>query len=149
MISDRLMIDLKLQDNFLYTSQVILKTYRKDKAIKIKEDFISNNIPIKGFESKDKYKLKSLKIDWVSLLIGIILLLISGILVFNVDISTGMQYYFSRILISLSIALIFTSIAKNKIQAKISLPGIAITAVGTIAVFLILYLVNPAEIPKI
>jgi len=148
-VAKKFNINLELQDNFLHTSQVVLKTYKKDKVTIIKNGFIKNKIPIKGFESKDKYKLKSLKIDWVSLSIGIILLLVSGLLVFKIDISTGMQYYFSRILISLSISLIFTGIAKNKIQAKFNLPKITITAVGTITVFLILYLVNPAEIPTI
>lgn len=136
------------QNNFLRTSQVVLKTYRKDKALKIKKEFESNNIPIEGFKSKERYKLTSLKIDWVSLIFGSVLLLITGIIIFIVTVNNGLEYWLVRILGSLGVALIFTGLGKNSIQAKINLSGFAITAFGTIAIFLILYLLNPADVPK-
>ena len=135
--------------NFMKTSQSILKTYRKDKASELNNRFKLNNIPTTGFNSKEKYKLTSIKIDWVSLVVGMLLLIISGLIVFILDINTGMKYFFSRVLISLSIALVFTGVAKDKIQAKMNVPGMAITAAGTIAIFLVLYFANPAEMPKI
>lgn len=137
------------QNNFLQTSQAILATYRKDKAQELRKSFEHKDIPVSGFISKEKHKLTSIKIDWVSLTIGLTLLIVSGLVVFQIEINTGMKYFFSRILISLSIALIFTGIAKTKIQAKINIPGLAITTVGTIAIFFILYFYNPAEIPII
>lgn len=133
--------------NFLKTSQQIFKTYNKYQALIIRRKFIEHDLPTKGFDAKGSYKLTSIKIDWVSLLIGSILLISSGSLVFLVDIDTGMKYFFSRILISLSVALIFTGVAKEKIQAKINIPGLAITAIGTIGVFFTLYFANPAEMP--
>ncbi len=137
------------QNNFMKTSQAVLSTYRKDKAHNLMDLFKKNNLPVSGFDLKEKHKLTSLKIDWVSLVIGISLLIVSGVIVFQIEINTGMKYFFSRILISLSIALIFTGVAKTKIQAKINIPGLVITATGTIAIFFILYFYNPAEIPKI
>lgn len=133
--------------NFMKTSQSILRTYSKEKSLEYEKIFKSKNIPTTGFESKKKHQLKTIKIDWVSLVIGIMLLIVSGVIVFQVDTYTGMQYFFTRILNSLSIALIFTGVAKNKIQAKINVPGLAITAAGTIAIFLTLYFSNPAEMP--
>lgn len=135
------------EPNFLKTSQLVFKTYKKEDALKLKERFIERNLPTKGFDSKESYKLTSIKIDWVSLIIGSLLLTISGVLVFFMDIDTGMKYFFSRILISLSVALLFTGVAKEKIQAKINIPGLAVTALGTIAIFLTLYFANPAEMP--
>ncbi|MEL0656740.1 hypothetical protein V6257_17090 [Pseudoalteromonas issachenkonii] len=135
------------EKNFMKTSQSILKTYSEEKSLELRELFKSNGIPTTGFDSKENHRLTSIKIDWVSLVIGIVLLIASGIIIFHVDSYTGMQYFFTRIINSLSIALIFTGVAKNKIQAKINVPGLAITAAGTIAIFLTLYFANPAEMP--
>ncbi|OOE76350.1 hypothetical protein [Salinivibrio sp. ML290] len=135
--------------NFLKTSQLVLKTHNKEQAMKLKDRFIAHNIPTVGFDSKGSYKLTSTKIDWVSLVTGSVLLAISGLLVFFMDIDTGMKYFFSRILISLSVAFLFTGIAKEKIQAKINIPGLAITALGTIAIFFTLYFANPADMPTV
>lgn len=135
--------------NFLKTSQLVLKSYKKKCALRIRDEFIKHGIPTVGFDEKGSYKLTSIKIDWVSLIFGGIFLVSSGLLVFLIDIDTGMKYLFSRILISLSVALIFTGVAKEKIQAKINIPGLAITAFGTIAIFFTLYFANPAEMPTI
>jgi hypothetical protein len=136
-------------ENFLKTSQLVLKTYRKEQSSALRKKFHDNRLPTKGFDSKGSFKLTSIKIDWVSLIIGCVLLITSGLLVFLMDIDTGMKYLFSRILISLSVALMFTGVAKEKIQARINIPGIAITALGTIAIFFTLYFANPAEMPTI
>jgi hypothetical protein len=133
--------------NFLKTSQQILKTHKKESALTLKKRFVEHNLPTRGFDSKGSYKLNSIRIDWLSLIIGILLLIISGFLVFFIAIDTGMKYYFSRILISLGVAFLFTGVAKEKIQAKINIPGLAITAVGAIAIFLTLYFANPADMP--
>lgn len=137
------------EPNFLKTSQQIFRTYKKEKALALRMKFLENGLPTEGFDSKGSYKLTSMKIDWVSLVIGLVLLAISGGLVFVIDIDTGMEYFFSRILISLAIALVFTGIAKEKIQAKIKVPGVIITAFGTVAIFFVLYFANPADMPKL
>ncbi|WP_419763966.1 MAG: hypothetical protein ACNI28_09230 [Arcobacter sp.] len=139
---------IKPQKNFLKTAQSILRTYNKDKALSIKNEFVKNNIPIEGFESKEKYKLNNIKIEWTSLIIGIIFLIISAIIIFLDSINTGMQYWLIRIFTSLGVALLITGIFKKSIQAKINIPGVVITATGGFAVFFILYFFNPAKEPE-
>ncbi|AXX84609.1 hypothetical protein [Aliarcobacter skirrowii] len=139
---------IKPQKNFLKTAQSILRTYNKNKALSIKNEFVKNNIPIEGFESKEKYKLNSTKIEWTSLIIGIIFLIISAIIIFLDSINTGMQYWLIRIFTSLGVALLITGIFKKSIQAKINIPGVVITATGGFAVFFILYFFNPAKEPE-
>lgn len=138
----------KPQNNFFKTAQGILRTYDNKKAKVLEKEFINNKLPIEGFKSKEKYKLTTSKIDWASLIIGIIFLVISIVIVFLDFINTGMQYLLIRIFISMGVALLITGIFKKSIQAKINIPGLAITATGGFAVFFILYFFNPAEAPK-
>ncbi len=147
-IASKLNIDINLQDNFLYTSQIIYKSYKKHNAKKIKEDFESNFIPVKGFIAKEKFKLTTPTLDITSLIIGVVLLLITIVIAFLLTINTGMQYWITRIFGSLGTALVITAFSKYSIQAKINIPSYAITATGAIAVFFILYLANPANEPK-
>jgi len=147
-IASKLNIDINLQDNFLYTSQIIYKSYKKHNAKKIKEDFKSNFIPVKGFIAKEKFKLTTPTLDITSLIIGVVLLLITIVIAFLLTINTGMQYWITRIFGSLGTALVITAFSKHSIQAKINIPSYAITATGAIAVFFILYLANPANEPK-
>jgi len=146
--SSILNIKLEPQNNFLYTSQVVLKTYRKNTAKEIRKKFESNSIPIKGFIAKEKLKLTIPKLDLTSLIIGVIFLSITAYIAFIINISTGTQYWITRIFGSLGTALVITAFSKHFIQAKINIPSYAITATGAIAIFLILYLVNPANEPQ-
>jgi len=146
-ISNKLAIVIELQDNFLYTSQIILKTYKKHSAKKLKEKFESHSMPIKGFIAKEKFKLTIPKLDLTSLIIGVILLLLTASIAFILNINSGIQYWITRIFGSLGTALVITAFSKHSIQAKIHIPAYAITATGAIAVFLLLYLVNPANEP--
>ncbi len=146
-ISNKLGINIKLQDNFLYTSQIVLKTHKKIIAKKLKEKFESHSMPIKGFIAKEKFKLTIPKLDLTSLVIGVILLLLTAYIAFILNINSGTQYWITRIFGSLGTALVITAFSKHSIQAKINIPTYAITATGAIAVFLLLYLVNPANEP--
>lgn len=138
----------KPQNNFFKTAQGILRTYDNKKAKVLEKEFINNNLPIEGFKSKEKYKLTTSKIEWTSLIIGIIFLIISIVIVFLDFINTGMQYWLTRIFTSIGVALLTTGIFKKSIQAKINISGLAITATSGFAVFFILYFFNPAEAPK-
>ncbi len=142
-----LSVVLEPEHNFLKTAQLIFKTHKQSEALILKNKYQASNLPVVGFESKGSFKLNSIKIDWVSLIIGVVLLALSGLLVFSMNIDTGMKYLFSRVLISLSIALIFTGVAKEKIQAKFNLSKMTITTGGTVAIFFVIYFANPAEIP--
>lgn len=88
------------------------------------------------------------KIEWPSLIFGITFLVITGGIIFLDFIHTGMQYWLTRIFASIGFALLITGIFKGTIQTKINIPGIAITATGTFAFFLLLYFSNPAKVPE-
>ena len=139
---------IKPQENFLKTSQIILKTHRKNKALEIKEKFIKHSIPITGFTSKEKHKMTNSNIDWVSLIMGAILLSITLIIIFIFKVEDSMAYWITRILGSLGAGFLLTGVGGNTIQAKFTIPSLVITAIGSIAVFIFLYTVNPAEEPK-
>lgn len=148
-ISENLQVNpIKPQENFLKTSQMILKTYREDKALEIKEKFTKHSIPITGFTSKEKYKMTNSNIDWVSLIMGTILITITLVIIFILKVEDSMAYWITRILGSLGSGLLLTGIGGNTIQAKFTIPSLVITAIGSIAVFIFLYTVNPAEAPK-
>ncbi len=106
-----------------------------------------HSMPIKGFIAKEKFKLTIPKLDLTSLIIGVILLLLTAYIAFILNINSGIQYWITRIFGSLGTALVITAFSKHSIQAKIHIPTYAITATGAIAVFLLLYLVNPANEP--
>jgi uncharacterized integral membrane protein len=146
--SETLNFELQPSNNFLKTSQIIFKTYQKEKALELKNKFKSYNIPIEGFKSREKYKLKSSKIDKTSLVIGIILLIITTIIIFTNSIETGMQYWFTRILGSLGVALLLTAFYKHSIKAQLNVPTYTIIATGAIVIFFILYFLNPANEPE-
>lgn len=88
------------------------------------------------------------KIEWPSLIFGIAFLVIAGGIIFLDFIHTGMQYWLTRIFTSLGVALLITGVFKGSIQTKINVPGVAITATGAFAVFLVLYFSNPAKVPE-
>jgi len=74
-ISENLQVNpIKPQEIFLRTSQIILKTYRKNKALEIEKKFIKHSILITGVTSKEKHKMTTSNIDWVSLIMGATLL---------------------------------------------------------------------------
>ncbi len=138
----------KPQDNFFKTAQGILKTNNYEKAEILRKKFLENNLPIQGFISKEKYKLTTSKIEWTALIIGIISLIISLVIIFSDFVNNGMQYWLIRIIAGLGVALVFAGLFKNSIKTNITIPGLVITATGSIAIFFILYFFNPAESPK-
>ena len=137
------------QNNFFKTAQGILRTYDNKKAKVLEQEFIKNNLPIEGFISKEKYKLTSSKIDWTVLSIGIISLILSLIIIFFNFVNDGLQYWLIRIIAGLGVTLVFAELFKNSIKTKLTIiPGLVITATGSIAIFFLLYFFNPAEAPK-
>ncbi len=139
----------KPQNNFFKTAQGILRTYDNKKAKVLEQEFIKNNLPIEGFISKEKYKLTSSKIDWTVLSIGIISLILSLIIIFFNFVNDGLQYWLIRIIAGLGVTLVFAGLFKNSIKTKLTIiPGLVITATGSIAIFFLLYFFNPAEAPK-
>jgi len=115
----------------------------------LREGFVNRKISTKGFN----YKFKKLKNRYLKLqlYIGIPLLLISGVIIligenFLGKSFNGIQLIFLKMILSLSIATVGSTIIEGNADAKWSLNiGLTVRAVGWLAVFLILYFFNPAN----
>lgn len=80
----------------------------------------------------------------IQLLIGVPLLLISGILTFWFPNLTGFQYIFLRVVLSLGIAIIGEATLEGSVKVNWTLSKkLGIVATGWIAIFLLLYYNNP------
>ncbi|MBA1429225.1 hypothetical protein [Pseudomonas orientalis] len=132
---------------YLFTSQVIFKTYKKHRAKEIKSIYTTQNLPVSGFDHKKSVRLNQMKIHIPQTIAGSALISIGIFLAFFIGLETGIQYYISRILIALGIGFLITGLTKDYIKTKMNINGTTITASGAIAIFLILYFFNPAPTP--
>lgn len=148
-VSDKLAIpNILTSNNYFKTSQILLKSYRKDSAEKIMKRFIEKGISTEGFMSNQKMKFNTTKFDTPSVIAGFLLLAIGFVLTFLVGLQTGMQYYLVRIFIALGVGFLISGLGRSFISANFRFKGTVITSAGAAAVFLILYFINPAESPK-
>lgn len=114
-----------------------------------KQEFNSRNISIKGFNKKFKrMKDKYLR---VQLIIGIPLLILSLLIIFTGEYFlgkdfNGIQLISLKILIALSVSIVGSSLIEGSVQTNWTLQeGLTIRAVGWVAVFLLIYFLNPAN----
>ncbi|MBA6101716.1 hypothetical protein [Pseudomonas monteilii] len=133
--------------NYLFTSQALLKTYRKNKAKEIESKYTALNLPVSGFNHNKSLKFNQVKIHIPQVVAGSVLMSLGTALAFFAGLETGMQYYISRILISLGAGFLITGLTKDYIKTQFNISGTSITASGAIAIFLVLYFCNPAPPP--
>ncbi|NHZ38579.1 hypothetical protein [Massilia aquatica] len=140
-------LQIEPSSNFLSTAQSILKSHKKPTAIVLRQLYIEKNLPVSGYMAS-RVDLKEKKVDWPAASAGIILLALAAISVFYLKVSDGIQYLLVRVLISLGAGLILSAFAKSHITLNYKHKGIAITALGAAATFLLIYFSNPADVPK-
>lgn len=145
-VSKNLKTEFTLPNNFLATSQSVYKKHRKYE--KFEALFNENGIPISGFKQKKAISLQTEKHDFISIIIGFILVATSIILSYVIVESTGTQYFINRALLSVGLALILSGIGKGYINVKWKGKRAIITAVGSFGVFVLLYLINPPSPPE-
>lgn len=133
--------------NYLFTSQVLLKTYRKHKAEEIKSRYAALNLPVSGFNHNKSLRFNQVRIHIPQAVAGSVLMTAGTVLSFFVGLETGTQYWISRILISLGAGFLIAGLAKGYIKTKFKFGGVAITASGAAATFFVLYFYNPAPAP--
>lgn len=133
--------------NYLFTSQALLKNYRKHKADEIKSRYVALNLPVSGFNHNKSLKFNQVKIHIPQVAAGSVLMAAGTVLAFLVGLETGAQYYVSRILISLGAGFLIAGLTKGYIKTKFKIGGAAITASGAVAIFFLLYFYNPAPAP--
>ncbi len=139
-----------INDRSYETIQRLVNTFASSDTKKsIKEDFTKRNISTKGFHKKFRHmKGKYLR---TQLFVGIPLLLLCVILIFTGEqwlgkAFNGIQLIGLKALISLSVSIVGSSLIEGNVQTKWTLQkGLTIRAVGWVAVFLMIYFLNPAN----
>lgn len=139
-------IPFSFPPNFLSTSESIFSRYRNKDAKLFKVEFNERNIPIKGFMKK--LPLQTKNIDFLSIALGIIFLILSLLVIFIIEINDGMKYFIIRVLIATGIALLLSGLGKSLIEVKLKMKRIKIIAYSAVAIFIILYFFNPAKPPE-
>lgn len=134
---------------FLATAQAVLKCSNKKSAKLFKAKFQENMLPIEGFMSKP-LNLRERSVDWSIVIFGFIVLLLSSVFAYYLEMKDGVQYLVVRIFLSLGVGLIFTGFVKlNVIKMKYDIGRFKLTAGGAVVVFLLVYFVNPPDAPQI
>jgi len=116
----------------------------------LKKQFEEKQISISGFQLKF-YKTMKAKFLRLQLWVGIPLLLICGATILmgekliGIDFK-GIQLIFLKALMALSVSIVAASLIEGSATVKWTLQkGLAIRAAGWVAVFLLLYFLNPAS----
>jgi hypothetical protein len=131
----------------IYASiQRVIKRFNPSSITAIKAKFIEVGLPTYGFDDKKKHsgwKNKKTNMRW-QIGIGLILLISTGILSFKFHTLTGMQYIYLKGLMSLGISLLGEALLEGKVNLNWTLrKSLVITAVGWVAIFVLLYFFNP------
>lgn len=141
-------VEYSPQKNFLKTAQSILRTYNKKSANNMKNDFKKHNLPIDGFISKDKYFLTQKFFDYKLFIAGISILLAATMLEYYGLVDNGNKYLIFRISVAFGCSLLYCS-RGDKLSLKTEIANTKIKTSGAIAMFVFVYLVNPASKPSI
>ncbi|MCY1660878.1 hypothetical protein [Chryseobacterium sp. SL1] len=135
--------------SFVLIQKFINTFFSKEEKNTYINEFKKRDIDLKGFEIKFK-KLKT-KYLQLQLIIGLpLLILTSGMVFFGEKLIgnsfNGIQLILTKALIALSISIVGSSLIEGQVETKWSLAqGITIRAIGWIAIFLLLYYINPAN----
>lgn len=132
------------------TIQRVIKRFKPDMVEGMKGKFVSVNLPLYGFNDKSKHSgwIKPNKVR-LQLIMGIILLIVSGSLIFLVPNLTGSQYIFTRLILTLSVSLIGVATIEGSLKLNWSMTKtLFISATGWIAIFILIYFLNPPTPPK-
>lgn len=133
------------------TLQRFINTFSDNETIeKYKSKFQEKNISISGFNQKFKPSMKA-KFIKLQLWLGIPLFILCGATIllgekiiekdFN-----GIQLIFLKAFMALTVSIVASSLIEGNATVKWTLQrGLAIRAVGWVAVFLLLYFLNPAS----
>lgn len=136
---------INLQKNFLRTSESLLNRYRKKSAEIYREKFENVGLPTMGFDHQITFPQK--KIDWKSIIVGVICLAVATYIAFFCKINSGYQNLIFRFFFSAGAACLLSGTCKGFIEVHIKTKPIIITAIGGMAIFVMTYLVNPPPPP--
>lgn len=131
--------------------QRFLKCFQPKKVEELKDKFMAANLPTNGFENKTQFsgwQIGSRNLTITQIIIGLLFILAAGLIIFNKEDLTGMQYFFSRAVLSLGLTIIGSALLEGTVKLDWTIQkSITIKAVGWVALFIMLYYINPPSIP--
>lgn len=137
-------------ENSFFTLQKLINTFATSQSkAHLLNEFKQRSIPVEGFTKKFK-KMKGNYLR-LQLYVGIPLLALTCIIIFYGEIFlnapfSGIQLIFTKAMIALSISIVGSSLIEGNVTTKWTLAkGLTIRAMGWVAVFLLLYFMNPAN----
>ncbi len=141
---------LRINENAYVTIQRFINTFStKETKGKLKSEFQNRGISTNGFSQKFKQmKERHLKMQ---LGIGIPMLVLTAGIVYAGEYFlgqsfSGLQLILGKALISLSVSIVGSSLIEGSAETNWTLQkGLSIRAIGWVAVFLLLFYINPAS----
>lgn len=136
------------QENFLKTSQIILKTHRKNKADELLEIYKRKSLSTNGFDCKDKIFLNRHGFDMarvVSFILGLVCIIYFLYEFKSGNINNGISWFNYRIFIPAGLGAIIFSLFPGSMKIKLAA---GVTATGIAAFIIFFYLINPADVPN-
>lgn len=131
--------------------QLLIRKFCKRKEIKdIRNRFINANLPVYGFTMKATHSgfKPKYKFHKEQLIISSVLFALS--LAMTIFLPTAWGYFMFRVMFSISMASVATSLLTGFINIRMNLGTIiAVTAGGGIGIFVFIYLVNPPPLPDV
>jgi hypothetical protein len=131
--------------------QRLLKFFEKEKSNDFKNKFMAAQLPTDGFDNKTKFSgwhIGSRNLTITQIVIGSVMTIAAGIIIFRYTVFTGMQYMFSRAILSLGLTLIGSALLEGTVKFKWTVTtSLTIKAVGWVSLFFMLYYMNPPSAP--
>jgi len=152
MLSDKFSVICPTASPNAYSSiQRLLKYFQSNQTQELKEKFMAAKLPTNGFDDKAKFsgwKIGSRNLTITQIVIGSVLTIAAGIIIFKFDVMTGMQYMFSRAILSLGLTLIGSALLEGTVKLNWTIQkSFTIKAVGWVSLFIMLYFMNPPAAP--
>lgn len=131
--------------------QRLLKYFQKENLSELKEKFMAAKLPTKGFDDKAEFsgwKIGSRNLTITQIVIGSVFTVAAGIIIFRYAVLTGMQYMFSRAILSLGLTLVGSALLEGTVKLDWTVKkSLTIKAVGWVSLFIMLYYMNPPAAP--
>lgn len=124
--------------------QRVIKKFKPDIVLELKEEFNEIGLPTYGFDDENKHS--GWKRNYVThqLIVGVILLLVSGILIFKIESLTGFQYLFLRLILSLGITSVGVSLFEGFLKISWDMKTSLVIRISIwVFLFLLIYYFNP------
>lgn len=145
-------VSIPIPSKTAYSSiQRFIKHFHKNKVVELKNKFMKNNLPTNGFDDNATFsgwEIGSKNLTIAQIIFGVLFISLSGIIIFNKETLNGMQYFFSRAILSLGLTLIGSALLEGTVKLNWTInKSLTIKAVGWVSLFIMLYYFNPPSAP--